>query len=96
MLLLAAWYRGNSGVEPCFLMVCNDLSFELARLLELCFSVGSTRFCSEEFSLWEDLDAIKFEKKDFEGSRPCWVGLGEDGEGGSSGMAVMRGDGVAA
>ena len=82
-------YLGSSGVEPC--LVCRDLSFELARLRAFCFSGISFTF-SDELSLCEDLDAIRFEKKFFEGSRACCLGEDLSGEGGNSGMAVTRGE----
>ena len=89
IVLLPELYRGSSGVEPCFLIECRDLSLELARLLACCFSLVSVRLCSEEFNLWDDLDAIRLEKKDFDGSRTWCVAFGEEGEGGMSGIAVM-------
>jgi hypothetical protein len=63
---------GNSGVEPCFFIECKDLSFELARLLALGFSPASGMLVSEACNLWDDFEAIRFEKKPFEASRLCF------------------------
>ena len=84
-------YLGSSGVEPCLLTVYKDLSLELALLLAFCFSGISLTF-SNELSFCEDFDAMRLEKKLFEGSRACCFGEDLSGEGGNSGMAVIRGE----
>ena len=84
---------GKSGVEPCFFTECNDLSFELARLLPAGFSPASGMLASEDCNLWEDLEAIKFEKNPLDASRPCFGDCGTGpGEGGNSGIAVILGE----
>lgn len=67
------------------------LSFELARLFAADLPVSFSFFWFGESSLCDDLEAIRFEKNDFEGSRPCF-GEGRDGEVGNSGTAVNLGD----
>lgn len=85
-------YRARSGVEPCFLTACKVRSFELALLLGFGLSTASGIAPSEECSLCEDLEAIKLEKKPLDASRPCLGDRGGAGEGGNSGMAVIRGE----
>ena len=87
LVVLFMLLRGSSGVEPCRRIEWRDRSLELARLRALCFScsVASDDTCN----LWDDLDAMRLEKKDLEGSRECCLGDARSGEEGSSGMAVI-------
>jgi hypothetical protein len=63
---------------------------ELALLLEVALSEELVPFLSGDCSLWDDLDAMRFEKKDLDGSRPC---LGDPGgDSGYCGIADMVGE----
>lgn len=66
-------------------------SLELPLLRWLDFSFDSGRLGSGDCSLCEDFEATRFEKRDLEGSLPCRA-RSLSGEGGKSGIAVIRGD----
>jgi hypothetical protein len=70
---------------------CRALSFELARLFASDLPAFFSLVGFGESNLCDDLEAIRFEKNDFEGSRPCF-GEGREGEVGNSGTAVILGD----
>ena len=91
LLLLPARNLGSSGVDVCRRKEYSDRSLELVRLAARCFSAPSEVTKSEVCNLCEDFDASKFEKIDFDASRPCLGGV-VFGDGGSSGMAVSRGE----
>ena len=68
----------RSGVETLFLREWRVRSLELALLLELALSDDPAPFLSGDCSLWDDLEAMRFEKKDLDRSRPCFGDAGGD------------------
>lgn len=83
-------FLGRSGVDPLLLKELRVRSLELALLLEVALSEGPAPFLSGDCSLWDDLEAMRFEKKDLEGSRPCFGDPG--GDSGHCGIADMVGE----
>lgn len=83
-------FLGRSGVDPLLLKELRVRSLELALLLEVALSEGPAPFLSGDCSLWDDLEAMRFEKKDLEGSRPCFGDPG--GDSGYCGIADMVGE----
>jgi hypothetical protein len=81
---------GRSGVEPLFLKEYRVRSLELALLLDVALSEEPVPFLSGDCSLWDDLDAMRFEKKDLDGSRPCFGDPG--GDSAYCGIADMVGE----
>lgn len=63
---------------------------ELALLFEVARSEEPNPLLSGDCSLWDDLDAMRFEKKDLDGSRPCFGDPGADSA--CCGIADMVGE----
>jgi hypothetical protein len=67
---------------------CRVRSFELALLFDFGLSVASAPLHSGDPNLCDDFEAAKFEKNDFDKSRPRSWGCNE-GDGGNCGTAVI-------